>query len=351
MRRSVGWIVAVLALLVAALAGAFMWASSGWDGVDPVSSMAAEITSSSSAPQPVPGKTLRVMTWNVAFGGGGSGTAMDVHEAAEVQGNLRAQALLIREADADVVFLQEVDKPSDRSGEIDQFQVLIELAGYAHGCYITTWNLNYLPMPVWPPSRQIGRVHSGQAILSRYPIEECIRIPMPQPDENPSWYNRAYLHRSLQQATVRLPGGIALSVVNVHLESFSQSNREAQARILANVVDRLALRGPLVVAGDFNALPTRAAQKSGFTDEDTDFRTDQSIDIVWGASRMREVFLDDSPDNPEVDSFTFPSSAPTRRLDYIFAGGLDRSVRREVIRSDASDHFAVFAEFTNPAAP
>ncbi len=344
MGRFMAWILAILGFAVAAVAGAYFWASSGWDGDDPAAASRADIVATAGAVPASAPAVLKVLTWNVAFGGG-TGESTDVHTAEEVRRNLAAVAAGIRLQDPDIVFLQEVDRRAARSGDIDQFQELRQATGFPYGCFVTTWKLNHLPFPYWPPSRQIGRIHSGQAILSRFPIEACARHPLPQPSEQPSWYNRMYLHRCLQTARLRIGPDRVLDVVNVHLEAYGQANREDQARILAGLVGAPAAGMPLIVAGDFNAVPSGASMKGGFPDEPTDFTTDRTLEIIRAGTGLREVFLDDAPEVPEAATLTFPAKAETRRLDFVFARSLPASTRRETIATAASDHRPIVAVF------
>jgi endonuclease/exonuclease/phosphatase family metal-dependent hydrolase len=291
--------------------------------------------------RPGPPDALMVATWNIGFGGGPDGMPTDRHDAALVSARLDRMVAVLRAGDPDVVFLQEVDRPSDRSGGIDQFARLAEGVGLPHACFVTTWNLNWLPFPPWPPSRHLGRIHSGQAILSRYPIRDCARIGLPQPDAYPWWYRRFFLHRALQVATIDL-GGRSLTAVNVHLEAFSQPNREDQAVRAGRLVR--AIDGPLVVAGDFNAPPPHATRKAGFADEDIDFSTDATLSRFLEGNDLRECLDDPDAARLESDTFTFPARAPTRRLDYVFFRGFQAIGAAGVDPvAPASDHLPVWA--------
>jgi endonuclease/exonuclease/phosphatase family metal-dependent hydrolase len=355
--KTVAWIAlsAIALLLVAAAIGLF-WASRGQR---PAAGEIRVQDPATAPPASSPPRELVVATWNIGFGGGPDGMPTDRHDAASVRARLDAIALALREGTAtrlgwrfrrslegstpgpaDLVFLQEVDRPSDRSGGIDQFAYLADAVGLPYACFVTTWNLNWLPYPSWPPSRHLGRIHSGQAILSRYPIRDCTRVELPQPDEYPRWYRRFFLHRSLQVATIDA-GGRALTAVNVHLEAFSQPNREDQATRLRDLV--AGLEGPLVVAGDFNAPPPHASRKAGFTDEDIDFTTDATIARFLDGGDLRECLDDPDAAGPESLTFTFPARAPTRRLDYVFFRGLAGVALTGVDPVDpASDHLPVW---------
>ena len=82
-------------------------------------------------------------------------------------------------------------------------------------------------------------MHSGQGVLSRFPIRRNRRVRLPQPVfENPFWYNWFYLNRAVQIVELDVPGEQPVQLFNVHLEAFSQSNREQQARLLKDLVWR-----------------------------------------------------------------------------------------------------------------
>jgi len=343
-------LIIALLLLAGVVIAAYVWASSGWDGDDPARARDAELRVLPDAKPATPGSQLTVMTWNVAFGGGAGKQPTERHGAADVRANLQAVAEVVKAAAPDLLFLQEIDRASDRSGDVDQLRVLQDAVGLPYACFVTTWRLHYLPFPYWPPSKHVGRVWSGQAILSRFPIASCERIPLPQPAEQPWWYNRFFLHRSLQVARVTLAEGRLAQLVNVHTEAFSQPNREEHARRLVTELARLDPATPVIVAGDFNAVPANATQRSGYVDEpETDFGTDQTIALVKSAPGLREVFLDDAPEIPEAETLTFPAEAPSRRLDYLFTRALPAATARRVVpEAAASDHRPIVATIPLP---
>jgi len=337
--RATPWVVGT-ALTLAGAAGAWLaWAASSPLGLRLDRWEAAELLSVDDPQRAAVPKALKVMTWNIAFGGGVEGQPTGLYSREHVLAQLQAIAEGIRRVQPDVVLMQEVDREARRSGGVDQFHWLLEHAGLSYGCYVDTWDVRYLPHPGWRPSGHLGRVRSGQAILSRFPIRSCRREPLPQPPEAPWWYRPFFLHRALQWAEVDLGDGSPLMVGNVHLEAFWQQNRETQARMLA---ERLATGNPKarwVVGGDFNAVPAEAPRKRDFPDEpETDFTTDRTLQVVRSVPGLREVFLDDAPDAPVEASWTFPASAPNRRLDYLFYRGFASSTQRAVPRLPASDH-------------
>ena len=350
MGRRMGILLVVLGALAGAAAvsfGVFLtWALADWDPDDPGQAGLADFRQLVGARPGEPGPELRVLTWNVAFGGGAGKQPTETHTKGEVLANLADLARVATAERPDVVFLQEVDRPSHRSGDVDQLPVLQDTLGLPYACFVTTWRVRYLPFPPWPPARHIGRVWSGQVVLSRFPIAACQRVGLPQPPENPWWYNRFFLHRAVQVATLDVPGRGRLNAVNVHTEAFSQVSREEHARRIAALVRGLPADEPLVLAGDFNTVPADAPLMKAYPDEpETDFTTDQTLATVRAVEGLREVFLDDRPGDPK-EQLTFPAEAPNRRLDYVFSRGLGPSLTRRVLpEAKASDHRPIVATF------
>ncbi len=83
--------------------------------------------------------------------------------------SLDAVAEVIKEVDADIIGLQEVDKIVKRTGYVDQLKVLAEKAGYQY--------YSFSPAVIWASGRPSAQDTTlteglyGHGILSRYPIE------------------------------------------------------------------------------------------------------------------------------------------------------------------------------------
>src|SRR5690606_28572199 len=172
-------------------------------------------------PRAVPGDTLRVMTWNVKFGGGRVDFFYDCHgdavlmDEATVYEHLDALAAKIRQVDPDVLMLQEVDVESKRSGYVDQLQVLLDQTRLNFAVYASQWKADFVP------SDGLGRMDDGTAILSRWPLRDARRIALPQRTDQSGVERYFYLKRAILRARLDLPGDDDVYVVNTHLEAFS----------------------------------------------------------------------------------------------------------------------------------
>ncbi|MCP4810468.1 MAG: hypothetical protein GY913_08590 [Proteobacteria bacterium] len=281
---------------------------------------------------------LRVASWNIHFGAGPTLDDARRFPREDVQRNLVRIGDVLHQSGADIVALQEVDRDSMRSGHIDQLEFLRDHTGLRHASFATTWDAAWVPYPVTaPPQQQYGRMWSGQAVLSRYPVLEQRRHALVQPARNGRVYNRFYLHRCVQEVVLDLGLGRTLSVFNVHLEAFDMANRRTQARALAALLQ--SCRGPGVCVGDFNTLRSDAPHFTGFEDEpETDFQGDDTLEVCMSGGW--ELAGD--------GAFTFPAERPNRRLDHLLVHGVQ--VEGAGLLDDphpSSDHLPLFVTLAN----
>jgi endonuclease/exonuclease/phosphatase family metal-dependent hydrolase len=292
------------------------------------------------------GDELTIVSWNIHYGGGPTLEVGRGQSRSEVVGFLDSIASHIREWDADIVALQEVDRGAIRSYDIDQLAWLAAATGMPYAAWTPTWDAKWVPHPGLNPAKHIGRVHSGQAILSRFPFAGAEHIRLPQPQQAGALYNLFYLHRHLTDAEVDLGASHRLRVVNAHLEAFEPINRMDHAD---RAVQHIGTATPYtVLLGDMNCTPTEAVVRKHFPDEpETDMGSDDTIDRLRNIEGLTEVVPTRAYAADEDSWFTFPAHEPNRRLDYIFHGSGLTLVRAQVpqMSKPPSDHLPVVARF------
>ena len=241
-----------------------------------------------------PSRAVRVLVYNIHAG----------RDAAGVD-NLARVAELVRELDADIVLLQEVDRRTERSGRVDQPAELARLTGYGAAFGRT---LDY----------QGGEY--GIAVLSRWPIvrDTLVHLPVEPPQARAGG---SYEPRGAQRVTVAAPGG-AIAVVNTHLDASRDDGwRRQEIRTVLAIADSLRASGlPTLVGGDFNSTPESAVHAAAI-----------------GAG-LRDAWRQCG----RGDSLTYPASTPVKRIDYLYLGGAATCDEATVPPSQASDHRALF---------
>ena len=224
----------------------------------------------------------------------------------------------VRELDADILALQEVDLDQPRSGMADLTAVAAEAMGAVSHRFVAA--ISGTPGATWMAAtgqEQPGTAAYGIALLSRFPAESwqvvrLPRIPMRFPMYLPG-PNRVQIvneePRSAMVGRLNTPLG-ALTVANTHLSFVPGWNRVQLWRLLR---DLRGFAAPRVLMGDLNMAPRPVRR--------------------W--TRLRAL----------ASALTFPADEPDRQLDHIVTD--DRGLRVERCCAPSlpiSDHRALVVD-------
>lgn len=209
---------------------------------------------------------LRFLTWNIgfAYGPGSDGIKRENNPGyqplppSHFQSGLDSISHLFRELNIDVAFLQEVDFDSSRSWNQNQLDILARSTGMNYRLPIVSWDHPYIPYPGLDPRSHFGKMVSGGGVLSRFPMRTIQNQLLPKPRENAFVYNLFYLSRYLQIFKLILPDQ-EINCMNLHLEAFSQDNRELH---LIRLQDRLLDYDIAIGGGDFNGTSSLNEERS-----------------------------------------------------------------------------------------
>ncbi|WP_041625177.1 endonuclease/exonuclease/phosphatase family protein [Stackebrandtia nassauensis] len=248
--------------------------------------------------------TLRVATYNI-HAGAGSDNVFDVDRTAEAIASL----------DASVISLQEVDVHwHSRSQWRD---LATELA--------TTLDMHIFFGPIYsldPTTPGAPRREFGNAILSSYPIVDAknheitrlsTQVPNPVPEPMPGF----------PEVEIDV-NGTPVHVYSTHLDYRPDpAVRQAQVADMRRIM-RCDHGEPQLLLGDFNAPPEAPELRPLW----------RKLSDVWAKSGQ--------PD----PGYTYPASAPDRRIDYIAASKRFKVKSAATPTTLASDHLPVVAELT-----
>ncbi|HUR57718.1 MAG TPA: endonuclease/exonuclease/phosphatase family protein [Opitutaceae bacterium] len=245
---------------------------------------------------------VRLMTYNV-------------HGCSGMDGRVspRRVARVIRGQMPDIVALQEVDLGRRRSRAEDQGAIIARELG-----------MNV----VFCPTITRDDEHYGHALLSRWPIDVVKRMRLPH--DPASWFQEP---RAAMWARVTI-GGQVLNIITTHL-GLGPHERVLQVRALLSEewLGGIPDHEPVMLCGDFNALPGSAPYK-------------------LTATRLRDVQAAAKDYRPLG---TFSSMRPLVRLDHIFVSPHFTRQKIVVVRNDltrvASDHLPLVADLRVAIAP
>mgnify|MGYP001418266526 FL=1 len=313
--------------------------------------------------------TLTVATWNIRFGIGRANWFGDscgdlvLFDNETIIDGLELLAQKITDMDADILLLQEVDTDSKRSAYIDQVQWLLDHTSMNYGVYASMWEAQFVP------SDGLGRVNTGNAILSKWPLSEAERIQLSLRGDQDALTKAFYVRRNVLKAVVNYPGN-PFWAVDIHASAFSNDDtKQKQFLEFKDVLDEINSKGELFVAGgDLNELPP-GATKNNYCEEDRcpdelpedDEGCDFSNETTWinplYDTYVPSVSLVDYQQNEQL-YFTHASTHDinderyqwNRKLDYLFTNTA-WVPRSEITHQEAqleSDHVAVSAKWVVP---
>ena len=276
-------------------------------------------------------KSLKVMTYNIKFGGGRIDMFFDCHgdrvimSEEEVTTHLQNLAKFITEQDPDIIFIQELDIDSKRSAYSDQIQYLLDNTNLNYGVYASQWKASYVPSG---GKKWIGKINSGNAILSKQKLSDAKRIALPLIGEQDGLTQYFYLKRNILTASVEFDDK-TIYLANTHTSAYSHDGtKKKQLDIIFEKANEFIKNGNhLILAGDFNTLPPFTHNRDKFDDSACEGEFDG--DVYTGEEEYMSPFYsimnpaisleEYKKDNTPYYSFTSLSSGFwNRKLDYIF---------------------------------
>ena len=302
--------------------------------------------------EPAPsGKPLRLLSWNLQFAGSrkhhffyDGGQAVHVPDR-DVENTLKQITHILKTRNPDFALLQEIDRHSDRTGNIDQLE---SLKAYSQSVSWVSTPYHKVPYVPHPSHEPMGRVNLNLGTLSKYEILSARRHQLALLDE-PRWRQFFNLKRAILETIIPIGVGANrphLILGNTHLSAFSGGDGTLNKQItqIEAWIKSIPKDQPWILAGDFNLLPP--GDSSSRLGDDASLYADTENPIERLTRKYKHAF----PDVLSVQARTylpFGSGEPDRKIDYIFYGGPITVDSAEVLReaSTISDHLPLEINF------
>lgn len=318
--------------------------------------------------EPEPVDTMLVMTWNIKFGGGRIDFFFDcfgnrsIMSKEEVLNNMKGLAGFINNTKPDILFVQEIDVNSNRSGNVNQVQWLLDHTHFNYAVYASQWKASHIP------SDSLGRMNSGVAILSRWPISNAKRLALPLISKQNFIVRYFYLKRCLLECTTTI-NNKQLTLLTTHTEPYAKDGTKKKQldQILSHLQHLNSEGKTFIMAGDLNSLPPGTIKTKGFPDSVCprgDFDADNYSEETYWMDGFYHNFSPAVPlmeyqtDNARFYTHTVDSHGYwNRKLDYIFTNGTFISDSHITYQSQdnggfytmpLSDHCAISVQFILP---
>ncbi len=220
--------------------------------------------------------TLKIATYNIHKGFSQFNRRVVLHELRE----------RLRELDADILFLQEVQ--GEHAGHVQRH------ADYPPGPQHEFLADEFWAHHAYGMNAIYDEGHHGNAILSRFPILQTINTDVSA---------HRFESRGLLHCEVDI-GGLRVHCLCAHFGLFAKGKRVQLRALVEYVLSEIPIDAPLLIAGDFN-----------------DWRNQLSLTLA-NELRVQDVF-DLHKGKP---ARSFPSRVPLFRLDRIYVRGFDVQV-------------------------
>lgn len=241
---------------------------------------------------------IKIVTLNIAHGKGLDGI-VDVGRQAEVVNRYKP----------DIVFLQEIDMYTKRTGERNQ---------------IREFSRNvFLPYCSMESNINVEDGYYGDGIISRFPISFSVNYLMPLTDLNHE--QRGILYNRISLGTAKI------NLFSVHLSTY-EDERILACRELKRIISKIKQKEIIIIGGDFNIGVTRLGKgRYTFTpkDEYEEYK-------ILGEKLVRIPNEED----------TWFSNLGQGCIDTMFYSPNIELLKYETIDLEKkSDHSAIYAEF------
>ncbi|NGX36260.1 MAG: hypothetical protein K1000chlam1_01101 [Candidatus Anoxychlamydiales bacterium] len=289
-------------------------------------------------------KFLKVVSYNIHFGIGLNGDTTKVDKK-YFEKRLDKIGKVLKDIDADIVLLQEVDFHSKRSHFIDQGEYLASKAGYS---FVTKASTQRKKIHLFYHN-VVGKIEQGLCILSKHPIEQSESMVFDYSSQMPFFVKWLYDPHGAQKCIINYQNK-PITLINIHLEPWDSEARLDQIKtIISFWLNHQSY--PTIIGGDFNSI-SRSAKKTGYYLLDAPWFIDKSsFDISKDKTiptLMNLGFKEALPSKLSLHhkkNYTFPANSPLEKLDYIFVGSKARIIKSYIYEEakTSSDHLPIVA--------
>ncbi len=256
---------------------------------------------------------LRIGAYNIAHGRGSGSNNWAGGDEAERLARLRKIAGFLRDANLDVVVLNEVDFDSSWSFRVNQAEFLACEAGFPFRTEQRNIDVE-VPFFSW---------RFGNAVLSKYPISAAQLVEYPAYSQ---WEAVLGGKKNGLLCTIDVSPQRQVRVMAVHLSHRSEAVRIQSAQKIQREERRSDT--PFIAAGDFNSTPV------DFPHAKTDQNGQTALSLLLEENRFATL----PTQAPAANEYTFPSTNPARVIDWILVSEPGRLISKEIYPVEFSDH-------------
>ncbi|MGL5756372.1 MAG: endonuclease/exonuclease/phosphatase family protein [Paraclostridium sp.] len=210
----------------------------------------------------------------------------------------------MKRSDSDIYFLQEVDKESTRSFNVNQYESYKNKFEDYGSMFAINYKVPWVPVPITKPH---GKVLGGLTTMSKYHIDENTRYDLPGKEN--FLRQLADLDRCMMVSRTTVEDGKELVLINAHLSAYDKGGkvRLQQLDFIEKFLNNEYKKGNyIVLGGDFN----QQIPGTSYSDFDT--------------TQQKPAWLQDIPKDFDPNGFRWAVDANTptsRTMDIKYKKG------------------------------
>ncbi|WP_291328442.1 endonuclease/exonuclease/phosphatase family protein [Desulfovibrio sp. UCD-KL4C] len=284
--------------------------------------------------------SLTVISYNLGFAAGPmQKTLADEHPVSFFSQNLDNFISLVKEKNADILLLQEVDLNSKRSGYVNQLEYIMNRLGWNYAAPVIDWDFYF-------PFRKEHQIVKSTVVISKFPIiSNKYTLTSCKPNFENKLLDIFYyplLWKSTMQQVRVLAGKNTISFYNVHLCVWNRAARLEQIKYLSKMIRNDDNSDGFIIGGDFNF----QAYIRGTPVPTDDMVKYPVLRALWNdLPEIREIIIDKSSSTEDIHKhFTFPERK--HRYDFLFYSKKINIESVEIIEDlQSSDHLPLIGVF------
>lgn len=243
------------------------------------------------------GEKVRVMTWNIGYGGLGKnadffmdgGVSSKSESRKTVQKNMDGILESFLSSESSILMFQEVDRNSDRSFKIDQFKLLKSALHEIELVFAANYYAFMVPVPVQDP---MGKVLSGLVTASKFRAFKAERHSLPSVA---LWPDKLFhLKRCMLVSRYLKNNGKELVEINIHLSAYDDGKirNEQMKKLRELAVSEYEKGNTVVIGGDWNQrMPGVTKEQFGrYTTDESYLVWAQKVDKNWKPKEWKWVY-------------------------------------------------------------
>ena len=209
--------------------------------------------------------TISVLIWNIGYAGlgaemdffndGGKGTRPEESEVSRYLNGIK-EFIVGQKDSTDIFLLQEVDRNSKRSYNVDQVEVLSKATSGFSNSFALNYDVKFVPVPFGFPYTPYGKTYGGLLSLSKFAPTSSTRVQYPG---GFSWPTGIYmLDRCAMELRFPINQEKELIIVNTHNTAYDATG-EIKKIEMAFIKERYNTEvkkgNQVIIGGDWNQVP------------------------------------------------------------------------------------------------